>query len=72
MRELLALWFMLSAGTFLFSGVLVWNAFRTKDGREAFKKLDMSYGAVVFWTLVACVIFPLGWAWMYSAVKRRH
>jgi hypothetical protein len=66
----LALWGALSAGTFLFIGLLAISAF-FQSGVAGFKEFKVSYLTLILTLIFASVFFPIAWTMIHSMIKER-
>ena len=66
----LALWGALSAGTFLFIGLLAISAF-LQSGVVGFKKFKVSYLTLILTLIFASVFFPIAWTLIHNMIKEQ-
>lgn len=66
----LALWGALSAGTFLFLGLLTTYAF-IYGGKAGFKKFNISFPTLVLTLIFASVFFPIAWTMIHNMIKEQ-
>ena len=66
----LALWGILSAGTFPFLGLLTAYAF-IYGGKAGFKKFNISFPALILTLIFASVFFPIAWTLIHNMIKEQ-
>ena len=68
MQNALALWAIVSGGTFLFLLLLVISSFY-HGGITAFRKLDISYLTLGLVIIFASIAFPCAWTLIHRLIK---
>ena len=63
-------WLTVSAGTFLFLSLLVFNAFK-HGGLEKFKALNISFPALIIVVVVMSLLFPVAWHVIYQLIEEK-